>query len=58
MINLSRFFGGGGGTCELEPVLFLFPGIVFFRAMEEEIWRESGLEEPVLRERNPRDGVK
>ena len=36
VINLSGFSRRGGGTHELEPVLFLFFGTVFFGATEEE----------------------
>ena len=56
MINLLGFSRGGGGTTELEPVLFLFFGTVFFRAMEKKRMGESCFEEPVFGEGEANDG--
>ena len=44
MINFSGLLGRGGGALELEPILFLFSGTVFFKVKEEERWEKPDLE--------------
>ena len=35
-MNFSRLLRGGGGSCELDPVLFLFTGTALLGAIENE----------------------